>query len=146
MKEALESELGLFPGHAQASVVLQPRDGALDSPTPFVATQSTAVLRDTSVGSVGRDKFDVLQGEFSSKASLSWALDDSFGQLGDEHEAEEFLDQAASCGLAGAVLTANGSPLASTKIMIFTPFPALVQPIPTPPPLALAKVPSTKHS
>ena len=73
MKEALESELGLFPGHAQASVVLQPRDGALDSPTPFVATQSTAVLRDTSVGSVGRDKFHVLQGEFSSKASLSWA-------------------------------------------------------------------------
>ncbi len=148
MKEALESELGFFPPDAKAPVVLQPRNSAFDSPTTFVATQGAAVLRDASVGSVGRDEFHALQGEFFIQgiAVVGLVADDSFGQLGDEHEAEEFLDQAASCGLAGAVLTANGSPLASTKIMIFTPFPAFVQPIPTPPPLALAKVPSTKHS
>lgn len=48
--------------------------------------------------------------------------------------------------LADRVSTATGSPLASTSTIIFTPFPAFVQPMPSPPPRALLKVPSTKHS
>ena len=44
------------------------------------------------------------------------------------------------------VSMATGKPRASTKTIIFTPFQAFVLPIPSPPPLALAKVPSMKHS
>ena len=44
-----------------------------------------------------------------------------------------------SCGLALPVLAAMGSPLPSIMIMIFTPLPALVHPMPSPPPLALEK-------
>lgn len=96
MKEALESELGFFPLDAKAPVVLQPRNSALDSPTTFVATQGAAVLRGASVGSVGRDEFHALQGEFLIQgiAVVGLVADDSFGQLGAEHEAKELLDQA----------------------------------------------------
>lgn len=44
------------------------------------------------------------------------------------------------------VVTATGRPRASTNTMILTPLPALVSPTASPPPLALLKVASTKHS
>ena len=97
MKKSLESELGFFPADAKAPVILQPCDCALDRPSPFVTTQGAAVLRDEAVGTVGSDYFHSLQGEFfiQSVAVVGLVADDSLGQLGTEHEAEEFLDQAA---------------------------------------------------
>ncbi len=53
------------------------------------------------------------------------------------------LTQGQSGSASECLLTATGSSFASTMIMIFTPLPALVQPIPSPPPLALEKVSST---
>ena len=49
-------------------------------------------------------------------------------------------------GVALMVSTATGRPAASTKSIILTPFPALVLPIPSPPPLASQKVPSMNVS
>jgi Kinase/pyrophosphorylase len=48
--------------------------------------------------------------------------------------------------LAACVLTESGKPWRSTIAMIFRPFPRFVAPISAPPPLAIAKVGSLKHS
>ena len=100
MKKPLESELGFFPTDAQAAVVLEPGDRAFHGPTPAVSAQGSTVLGLGAVGTVGRDHFDAMGGQFGIQgiAVISLVANDSRGLLLGEHEAEEFLDEPAFVG------------------------------------------------
>jgi hypothetical protein len=95
MKETLESALGFFPSDAQAAVVLEPGDRAFYGPKPAVSAQGSTVLGLGAVGTVGRDHFDAMGGQFGIQGItvISLVAKDSRGLLPGEHEAEEFLDQ-----------------------------------------------------
>jgi hypothetical protein len=100
MKETLESALGFFPTDAQAAIVLESGDRAFHSPTPAVSAQGATVLVLSAVGTVGRDHFDAMGGQFGIQgiAVISLVANDSRGLLPGEHKAEEFLDKTAFVG------------------------------------------------
>ena len=149
MKETLEGEMRLFPADAKAAVVLKPGDSAFDGPASFVASQGSTVLGLRAIEPIGSDHLDSLSGQdlVEAVAIVSFVTNDSCRACVRNHETKELLDEMAfGGGLAGVLQAATGSPLASTRIMILTPLPTRMQPMPSPPLLALEKVPSMKHS
>ena len=148
MKETLEGEMRFFPANAKSSIVLGPGDGAFDGPASFGASQGSAVLGLRAIEPVGGDHLDSLSGQelVETVTIVSFVTDDSRRCGLRNHETKELLDEMALAGLAGVLQAATGNPLASTRIMILTPLPTRVQPMPSPPLLALEKVPSMKHS
>ena len=101
MKKALESQSGFFPADAEPAIVLQPGDGAFDSPAPLVSAQRSSVLSDGTVGPIRRDHFNALDGQLRVElvAVVGFIANDALGSFGAEHEAEEFLDEAAFVGI-----------------------------------------------
>ncbi len=151
MEESLEQFGGLFITNAEASEVLEPRDRAFDFPPPLVSPESSPVLRDgvgPAIGAVRRDQVSALRSQFIIElvAVVRLVADDAIRRDAGEHEVEQGLHQLAFMRRCGAGVDRPGTPRASTNTMIFTPFPAFVTPIPSPPPLALLNVASMKHS
>lgn len=103
MKEALKSEERFFPPNAEATVVLEPGDGAFDGPAPFISTEGTSILSHGSLGTIGRDHFDTIRGKLGVKliAVVGFVTNDALGLIGGEHEAKELLDQAAFSPVGG---------------------------------------------
>ena len=79
MKETLEGEMRFFPANAKAAIVLEPSDGAFDSPASFAAPQGSAVLGWRAIEPVGCDHLDPLSGQqlIETVTIVSFVTDDS---------------------------------------------------------------------
>src|SRR3954452_14547285 len=95
-----------------------------------------------------RDHLNALLAQFFVQPiAIVSAVDDEVLRVGLDHvEVEAELYQTSFVMVRGMVLTEIGRPWRTTIAMIFKPFPRLVGPISAPPPLAIAKVASMKHS
>jgi hypothetical protein len=79
VKETLEGEMRFFPANAKASIVLEPSDGAFDSPASFGAPQGSAVLGLRAIEPIGCDHLDTLSGQqlIETVTVVSFVTDDS---------------------------------------------------------------------
>jgi hypothetical protein len=113
MKEALEGEMRFFPADAKAAVVLEPGDGAFDSPASFVTSQGPTVLGLRAIESIGRDHLDSLSGQelVEPVTIVSFVTNDSRGSSLRNHETEELLDKMAFGGVGGRAARGHGQSL-----------------------------------
>ena len=97
MKETLEGEMRFFPANAKAAIVLEPGDGAFDSPASFGASQGSAVLGLRAIEPVGCNHLDSLSGQqlIETVTIVSFVTDDSGRCVLRNHETKELLDEMA---------------------------------------------------
>lgn len=100
MQHRLQQTGRLFPADAQPTEVLQPADGTLDHPAPFVAAHQAPISGDilrAAIGPVRGDQFNAAGGEIGIKhiAVVGFFSDDALGRRGSGQEVETFLDQFA---------------------------------------------------
>ena len=130
-----------FPADEYAALPLYPGEETLDEPASHIAAQPSSILhrRLDAIGAVWRDHpTPSRRGRKAKPENL----------IGDRAYDSDPLDEElrTSWWLAACVLTESGSPWRSTIAMIFMPFPRFVVPTSAPPPFAITKVASMKHS
>jgi hypothetical protein len=98
VKETLEGEMRFFPANAKAAIVLEPSDGAFDSPA---VPQDSAVLGLRAIEPVGCDHLDTLSGQqlIETVTIVSFVTDDSGRCALSNHETKELLDEMALGGI-----------------------------------------------
>jgi len=100
MKESLKEFGGLLPADAQPPEVLEPADGAFNSPPPRVAAEDTCILGYVfrlAVAAMRRDHLHALFGHrfIQRVAVIGLVTNDSLRRLLSEHEVEKTLNQCA---------------------------------------------------
>src|SRR6266581_3508568 len=151
MNKALEKERGFLPSNTKTTEVLQPGNGALHLPTAAVTTQWACILCDIlrpAIAPMGSDHFYLHRRHrfIQGIAIVGFVSNEPLGLCVVIMKSNNSCTERLSYGPAAEVHAATGRPLASTMIMSLTPLTTLRPPIPSPPPLALEKVPSIKHS
>ena len=113
MKETLEGEMRFFPANAKAAIVLEPSDGAFDSPASFAAPQGSAVLGLRAIEPVGCDHLATLSGEqlIETATIVSFVTDDSGRCALSNHETKELLDEMALGGIGRGAASRYRQPL-----------------------------------
>ena len=101
-----------FPANASA-IVLEPGDGAFDSPASFGASQGSAVLGLRAIEPVGGDHLDSLSGQelVETVTIVSFVTDDSRRCALRNHETKELLDEMAFGGVGRGAASRHRQPL-----------------------------------
>ena len=109
----MEGEMRFFPANAKAAIVLEPSDGAFDSPASFAAPQGAAVLGLRAIEPVGCDHLDPLSGQqlIESVTIVSFVTDDSGRCALSNHETKELLDEMALGGIGRGAASGYRQPL-----------------------------------
>lgn len=136
---------------AEPAEVLEPADGAFHRPSASEAAELPSVLRDIlrlAVLAVGRDQLDALVVEVLIEriGVVGLVADDARRRIRAEHEVKEPLHQGALVRARAAGSDRDRQAACINQHHDFHAFPALVTPTPSPPPRALLKVASMKHT